>query len=197
MIAGSALLMRYVGTQGDSSNGVVERTWGEGEEGLGNVDQALATAGAATGDASAAGTRMGNAGGNEAADGGSIDRIGGGAARGVSGPKVTVKPKVTAGSGSVDAVSGDENEVRATIRQYLGQLKYCYESLAKADPNLQGRIEIRWAVAAGKVVGSPYVVANTTDSGVLAECVVKKIRRWDFPLDVEGDMSFPFVFQPK
>jgi hypothetical protein len=196
MVAASPLLVKFVGTQGESHNGVVENLWSDAEQGLGDVDDMLSQAAAATADTVAA-TRMGNAGGNEAAEGGEIDRLGGGAAKGVAGPKVVVKPKVTAGSGSVDAVAGSENEVRATVKQYAGQLRYCYESVMKTDPTLEGRVEVRWTVAAGRVVGSPYVIANTTTSGELADCIVKKIRRWDFPADVEGDMSFPFLFQPK
>ncbi|MEZ4235973.1 MAG: AgmX/PglI C-terminal domain-containing protein [Myxococcota bacterium] len=198
LIAGSPLLQGFVGTQGESSNGVVENLWSGAQQGLGDVDKMLSQAGSVTGDTVAnASTRLGSAGGTEAASGGTIDKLGGGKAQGVAGPKVVVKPKVSAGSGTVDAVSGSEGEFRGTIKQYAGQLRYCYESILKTDPTLEGRVEVRWTVQGGKVVGVPYVVANTTGSGELGECVVRKIRRWEFPPDAEGDMSFPFLFQQK
>lgn len=196
LIAGSALLMKYVGTQGDSRNGVVQNLWSDEEQGLGNVDDMLSQASAATGDTVAA-TRMGNAGGKAAASGSGISRIGGGQGGDVAGPKVTVRPTVNAGAGSVDTVSGDENQVTATVKRYAGQLQYCYEKVLKVDPTLEGRVEIGWSVAGGVVRGMPFVIANTTESGELADCVVKKIRRWEFPPDVEGEMSWPFLFRSK
>jgi len=67
----------------------------------------------------------------------------------------------------------------------------------KVDPTLEGRVEVGWAVSAGTVTGAPYIIANTTGNAELADCVMKKIRRWEFPADVEGDVSWPFAFKPK
>ncbi|MEQ1570476.1 MAG: AgmX/PglI C-terminal domain-containing protein, partial [Myxococcota bacterium] len=195
LIAGSTLLLKFVGTRGESRGGVAEDLWGD-DEGLGNVDQALTSAGGATGDAASA-TRTGNAGGNAAATGGEINQIGGGQGGDVAGPRVVVKPKITTGAGSIDTVAGDDNQVKATVTRYQGQLMYCYEKVLKVDTSLQGRIEVSWSVAGGAVTGMPVIISNSTGDAELADCVVKKIRRWVFPPDVEGDMSYPFVFQPK
>lgn len=197
VIAGSAILLKFVGTKGESRGGVVENLWSDDEQGLGDIDSALSQAGGATGDAGEA-MRTGNAGGTSAAAGRGINQIGGGEGGSVAGPKVTVRPRVSAGSGSVDASSGDENQVTATVRKYTGQLQYCYEKVLKVDPTLEGRVEVGWRVQGGLVVGSPFVIANTTGNGELADCVVKKIRRWEFPPDVEGEISaWPFLFQQK
>jgi hypothetical protein len=194
LIKGSALLLKLVGTKGESRGGIAQDLWGE-DEGLGNVDQALSQAAGATGDA-ANGTRTGNAGGNEAVSHG-INQIGGGDGGDVSGPRVTVKPRVSAGTGSVDTVAGDDNQVKGTVTKYSGQLQYCYEKVLKVDTTLEGRIEVSWSVKGGLVTGEPVLVSNTTGNAELADCVVKKIRRWEFPPDVEGDMSWPFLFQQK
>ena len=94
-------------------------------------------------------------------------------------------------------MAGDENQVTATVKRYAGQLQYCYEKELKVDPTLEGRVEVGWEVREGKVSGMPFVIANTTESGSLADCVVKKVRRWQFPEDVEGGMSWPFIFKQK
>ncbi|MEQ1503627.1 MAG: AgmX/PglI C-terminal domain-containing protein [Myxococcota bacterium] len=196
IVAGSAILLKFVGTKGESKGGVVANLWSDEEQGLGDIDSALQGAAGATGDASAA-TRTGNAGGTGAADIGGVGEIGGGQGGSVAGPRVTVKPRVSAGTGSVDTVAGDENQVRATVGRYQGQLQYCYEKEMKVDPTLEGRIEVGWSVSGGLVSSAPYIIANTTGNQALADCVVKKIRRWEFPPDVQGGMSWPFLFKPK
>lgn len=195
IIGGSQLLLKFVGTAGESRGGVVENLWGE-DGGLGNLDQALASASGTTDDAALA-TRAGNAGGNEAARIGAIDQVGGGRGGDVAGPRLVVQPKVSAGSGSVDTVAGDDNQVKSTVDRYSGQLQYCYEKVLKVDPSLDGRIEVQWSVTSGLVTGMPVIISNTTSNAELADCVVKKIRRWEFPKDVQGDMSWPFLFQQK
>jgi hypothetical protein len=194
LINNSKLLLKLIGTTGDSSNGVVANLWSDQEQGLGDVNAALQnTAGATTnaGDA----TRVGNMGGNGAAGIGELGSIGGGQG-GDAAVKVIVKPKVSTGAGSV-AATGDENQVKATVAKFAGQLQYCYEKQLKVVPTLEGRIEVGWSVAGGAVTGKPYVVSNTTNDAELADCVTQKIRRWTFPADVEGDMSYPFLFQLK
>jgi hypothetical protein len=195
IMAGSELLMRLIGTKGESRGGVTQDLWGE-DEGLGNVDRALSEAAGTTTDGTAA-LRTGNAGGNAAAEGGDINQIGGGQGGDVSGPKVTVKPRVSAEAGSIDTVAGDDNQVKTTVTRYAGQLQYCYEKVLKVDTSLEGRIEVSWSVGGGVVTGMPVVITNSTNNAELADCVVKKIRRWEFPPDVEGEMSWPFLFQQK
>jgi hypothetical protein len=197
IIANSALLLKFVGTKGESRGGLVANLWSDEEQGLGGIDQALADAAGATGDASEASTRIGNAGGTGTAELGGITRHGSQDGGDVSGPKVVVKPRVSAGTGDVNASSGDENQVKSTVNRYAGQLLYCYEKVLKVDPTLEGRVEVGWQVSAGVVTGAPYIIANTTSNAELADCVMKKIRRWEFPADVEGDVSWPFAFKPK
>jgi hypothetical protein len=196
MIAKSALLLKLIGTKGESKGGVVENLWSDDEQGLAGIDKALQDAGGGTTDAAAA-TRIGNGGGTGPQDIGGIGGIGGGGTGTVAAVKVTVTPKVSTGTGSVDTVAGDENQVTSTVRKYAGQLQYCYEKVLKVDPTLEGRVEVGWSVGNGVVSGTPYIISNTTENAELADCVVKKIRRWTFPADIEGDMSWPFLFQQK
>lgn len=194
LINNSKLLLKLIGTTGASNNGVVANLWSDQEQGIGDVNSALqSTAGATTnaGDA----TRVGNMGGNGAAGAGELGSIGGGQG-GDANIKVVVKPKVSTAGGSI-ATTGDENQVKATVSKFSGQLQYCYEKQLKVNPSLEGRIEVSWKVAAGAVTGKPTVLANSTGDAELADCVSQKIRRWTFPADVEGDMSYPFLFQLK
>ena len=192
-IVKESALLKILATTGESSGGIVENLWTPEEQGLGDIDKALAEAsGVAT---TTAELRDVNKGGNEAVEV-DVAGIGGGTARDVTGPAVTVKPEVRAESGRIDA-SGDENAVKAVVTKYSGQLTYCYEKRLKAVPTLEGRIEVGWSVAAGEVVGSPYIIYNGTGDPELADCITKKIRRWGFPDDVDGELSWPFAFRAK
>lgn len=196
LIKASPLLLKILGTTGESSAGVVENLWTDEEQGLGDIDKALQETSGVTMSAAEAGLRTGNAGGNDSTDIGDLTGVGGGGAGDVGGPAVKVKPRVTSGSGDIDA-SGDEGAIKGVVTKYSGQLTYCYEKRLKAIPALGGRIEVGWNVSGGAVSGAPYIVQNSTGDAELADCITKKIRRWQFPDDVDGSLTWPFVFQQK
>lgn len=195
-IVQESALLKILATTGESSAGVVQNLWTPEEQGLGDIDAALAEKTVEATVTSSGPRNTADKGGTAAVDV-KIDKVGGGGpTASVDGPSVTVKPEVRAESGSID-VSGDEASVKSVVRRYTGQLTYCYEKRLKAVPTLEGRIEVGWSVSGGSVVGSPYVIFNGTGDAELADCITKKIRRWSFPDDVEGDLSWPFAFQAK
>ncbi|MBX2800302.1 MAG: AgmX/PglI C-terminal domain-containing protein [Myxococcales bacterium] len=192
-IVQESALLKILATTGESSGGVVENLWSPEEQGLGDIDAALAEnvgKGYTTQK-----LRDTEKGGNAAAEV-DVKGIGGGTGGDVSGPAVTVKPRVRAEAGTIDA-SGDENATKSVVQKYSGQLTYCYEKRLKVVPTLEGRIEVGWSVSGGSVVGSPYIIFNGTGDAELADCITKKIRRWSFPQDVDGELSWPFAFQAK
>ena len=98
LLEGSVLL-KMIGTTGEG-RGVVQNLWSPEEQGLGDIDAALAEGGVITPDQ--AQLRNVAKGGNEAADV-ELKGIGGGNGQDVSGPAVTVKPRVRAEAGTIDA----------------------------------------------------------------------------------------------
>lgn len=188
----SKLLINLIGTTGENSQGVVENMWGEGDEGLGDIDGALSEVAGATTEGGPQ-LRTGEGVDGEAAGIGDLGGVEGGKAEVGGGPKVEAKPQVDMGSGSVDEV-GNAGGAKSVVKRNYGQLRYCYERLLRSEASLEGRVEIGWSVYGGAVEGV-YVVSNSTGSSALADCIVKKIERWSFPDDVEGDMSWPFVFR--
>lgn len=187
----SKLLMKIIGTTGDNSRGVVENLWSNEEQGLGDIDAALQATGGVTTDAGEA-LRSGS-GKGERADIGDLGSAGSGTA--VVGTAPVFKTSVSAGEGSLESIEGDRGKVSAVIKSNAGQLKYCYENRLKSVPNLQGRVEVGWSINGGKASGV-YLIANSTGDAELADCIIKKIGRWTFPADSDGDIdSWPFVFQ--
>ena len=189
----SKLLISLIGTTGENSEGVVENMWGEGEEGLGDIDGALTEVSGATTEGGPQ-LRTGEGVDGEAAGIGDLGGVEGGNASVGGGPKVEAKPQVDMGSGTMDDDIGNTGGAKGIVKKNFGQLRYCYERLLRTEATLEGRVEIGWSVYGGAVEGV-YVVSNSTGSSALADCIVKKIERWTFPDDVEGDMSWPFVFR--
>jgi hypothetical protein len=192
------LLAGLIGTTGESANGdVVEDVLGQ--SGLGDVNDALAKAGAMTGDAGAAGYKAGQGGKGDATTIDGIGTLGGTGGAGAGGDVTKLlKPKVTTGSGNVSELTGDQNEVSKVVKTNAGQLRYCYENQLKTNPGLGGRVEIGWTVEENGTTSGVYTINNETGDATLATCIEGKIRRWRFtPGGATGDVSWPFVFTAK
>ncbi len=194
--AAAKLLAGLIGTTGISANGdVVEDVLGQ--SGLGDVNQALANAGAMTGDAGLAGYKAGQGGKGSATNIDGIGGLGAGGGAGAGGDVARLlKPKVNAGTGNVSELTGDQNEVSKVVKTNAGQLRYCYETQLKANPGLGGRVEIGWTVQATGTTSNVYTIVNETGDAELAKCIEGKIRKWRFN-GAEGDVSWPFVFTAK
>ncbi len=196
--AESKLLAALIGTTGEGKTGMeVQDVLGNGNSG--NVDDALRGAVGSTTDAAGAGYKAGAGGRGGAA---TIDEIGGlGGGQGGVGTggaaAATLKVSASAGEGSMEELVGDKATVTKTVRGYAGQVKYCYESRLKAVPGLGGRVEIGWSIEGTGAVSGVYTVSNDTGDAELAKCIEGKIRRWKFPVETEGDVSWPFLLSAK
>ena len=189
----SKLLAGIIGTRGEGSEMTVEDVFADKEGSFQNLQDALQNAGGidvASGD-NIAMKGATDAGGRGDATIEDLKQSGGGSA------KVTkVKAKVRKGSasmGAIDVSSGEAvDKIRAVLRKYSGQIKYCYEQRLRENPNLKGRIAIEVSVNAGKVAGVDIVENTTGDAGV-GTCVSRKVKSWRFPSDVTDDIYLPFA----
>jgi hypothetical protein len=169
-------------------------------------------------DASAAGNNIGQMMGSEASGqvgglagtnlrggGGGVgggQSIGGPAAADVGGntqlakaPEVKVVPKIDLGGADLD-VPANAGPVKTAAAKYKGQLKLCYETELKRNPELEGKVVVEWDIVSG-AAKSVEVASNTTGSDALASCIVGKVRTWRFEGAEDGHSSMPFVFRPE
>ena len=199
IIASSKLLIALIGTTGEGHTGMeVEDVLGR-NQGLEGVSEALKGANGATTDASGEGYKAGAGGKGSAA---TIDEIGGlGGGQGGAGTggaaAAALKVSASAGDGSMEELVGDKASVTKTVRSYAGQIKYCYESRLKSVPGLGGRVEIGWSIEPTGIAAGVYTVSNDTGDAELAKCIEGKIRRWKFPSETQGDVSWPFLLTAK
>ncbi len=193
----NSLLLKMIGTRGESSSGqLTEDLFAEDDGVVKDLDRALAgVSGVEVGssDAMAIKGGSGEGTGREDASIGDLARADGGSAKVGSGPSTNVKGKVV--SGTVDAFGGDPGKVKAAVGRYYGHIRSCYELQLKSNPSLSGRVEVSWTIAGGRAT-SVALEGNTTGDDALGQCIVRKVRSWKFPEELEMDVVFPFILAP-
>jgi hypothetical protein len=186
----SNAVFQMIGTRGlgsGSTNTAFEKDVGQGLKGIANSDVGVTT--------EESGLRKGSGDGNEDVriDGLQQGEVGTGD---VGAVEVKISGTTNVGSGDASEVEGEVALVERTVQAKAGQLNYCYEEQLRSDPDLAGRVEVQWNIAAGRVTAAS-VTSNTTGNDTLAICIVRKVKRWRFGKDVSGPVSWPFVFRKK
>ncbi|MFN3201892.1 MAG: TonB family protein [Bradymonadia bacterium] len=113
------------------------------------------------------------------------------------GPHRPVEPEVVPLKPTVTGPL-EQEEIRKVIRRHREEYKYCYERQLQAQRDLSGKIKVKFAIGAnGKVIGAK-VLESTMNSPEVERCLVKRIRRWQFPAPGGGAtvfVKYPFVFK--
>jgi hypothetical protein len=86
--------------------------------------------------------------------------------------------------------------IKRELKRYIGRLKLCYKQALRGEPNLMGRIDIKFSVGRGRVLEA-FVVKNSTHNDDLAQCVLRKIKGLTFEQMIEADVIYPFIFSLK
>lgn len=90
--------------------------------------------------------------------------------------------------------------VREKIRKDLPKINRCYESALRYEPELSGKVSVRFAVLRKGHVQGLEVVENTTGSPNVERCVARIVEAIRFPSRRTGKsvrFTFPFVFAPQ
>ncbi len=101
-------------------------------------------------------------------------------------------------SGKVKAEAGKSGgrspaSVLAVINSHKAAIEYCYQRALRSNPNLKGKISVRFVIRPDGSVGNVKIVESTMNNASVERCIVSKIRRWrDFgPVDpTKGDAVF-------
>lgn len=110
------------------------------------------------------------------------------------------------GSGGVGLID-EESEIvggldREVIAQYiktqLGQILYCYERQLSANPNLYGKIAVKFTIAGTGMVETQSINDTTLKNISVESCILSKISKWKFPEPKGGTkvlVTYPFLFK--
>ncbi|MEQ1572390.1 MAG: AgmX/PglI C-terminal domain-containing protein, partial [Myxococcota bacterium] len=91
----------------------------------------------------------------------------------------------------------DRNLIQRVIRRYLNQIRYCYERELTRSPGLQGKVVVRFVIAANGAVAASEVRTSTLGSPEVEACVAGRFLRMEFaPIPGGGQVvvNYPFVF---
>lgn len=90
--------------------------------------------------------------------------------------------------------------IQRIVRQNFGRLRLCYENGLRNNPNLAGRVSVRFVIGRdGGVMSTANGGSDLPDAGVVS-CVVSAFHGLQFPQSEEGDsavtVTYPISFAP-
>lgn len=93
--------------------------------------------------------------------------------------------------------SMDKSEIARIMKKHYNQIRYCYQKELNRNPNLYGKITVRFIIGATGGVRSSVVKLSTMKNSNVEQCVNSVIRHIVFPAPNCGGqvhVSYPFVF---
>ena len=115
----------------------------------------------------------------------------------LGGSHVARAPRVRMGATRVSGRLPPE-VIQRIVRQQFGRFRRCYENGLRGDPNLAGRVSVRFMInAEGDVMNVASGGGDLTNSAVVA-CVVRAFQGLRFPAPEGGivTVTYPIVFAP-
>jgi hypothetical protein len=89
----------------------------------------------------------------------------------------------------------DMNQIAAVINKNKGQIIYCYEKGLQAEPELRGRVAMKFVIGANGRIKALNVAQSSLASRTVENCMASKMRSWKFPQPVghvDVDVFYPF-----
>jgi len=191
-------IIKLLGAKADGSGSIAD-VLGKGDV---DRDQEKAFQGVggltvATSDASLRGVKSGTGGSGKVADIGSL-RGAGTIASGNTGSGATEKRVSGVVKSEAPAVDGelDPALVSKEVRARIGAVKACYERALKRNPNLSGKVKVRWTITAAGTVSGVDIADDSMGDSEVSSCIKQLVARWRFPAPSGGsvEVEFPFVF---
>lgn len=88
--------------------------------------------------------------------------------------------------------------IQRVVRQNHGRMRLCYEQGLARNPNLEGRVEVRFLIGSDGRVGSAALGSSTMPDSAVSSCVVSAFYSISFPSPDAGTVrvTYPISFTP-
>lgn len=89
--------------------------------------------------------------------------------------------------------------INATIAKYLSQVRRCYETQLKFNPDLQGLVEVSFMINGTGMLDFSKVNRSTLKNEATEKCITTKMMGWQFPQPKGGvkvPVKYPFMLRP-
>lgn len=136
---------------------------------------------------------------------GSLGRVGTGLGGGSAGSGAGLgtlgtrpRPDVATGNATQQGAL-DKDVIRRVIRRSLSRIRYCYERELLKDPNLAGRVSVRFVIRPDGTVTGVSDGGSSLPSEEAKACVRRAISALVFPRPKGGGVvtvTYPFIFAP-
>jgi TonB family protein len=83
------------------------------------------------------------------------------------------------------------------IHLHTNEVRFCYEQQLIARPDLQGRMAVKFIIAADGAVSAAASASSELHDAAVEQCVLQAVKRWTFPGPDGGGIvvvTYPFVF---
>ncbi|HOX46366.1 MAG TPA: AgmX/PglI C-terminal domain-containing protein [Myxococcota bacterium] len=90
--------------------------------------------------------------------------------------------------------------IRRVIQSHRDQIKYCYSQELTRNPNLNGKVSIKFTISEKGYVTQATVAGTTMNNASVERCLCQKILTWKFPEPKGGGIvivNYPFIFKPE
>ncbi len=106
-------------------------------------------------------------------------------------------PQVRVGASQVSGRLPPE-VIQRIVRQNFGRLRACYEEGLRLNPNLQGRVAVRFVIQRDGTVGTSEDAGSDLPDGAVVACVARSMTALSFPVPEGGiiTVTYPLVFTP-
>jgi TonB family protein len=88
--------------------------------------------------------------------------------------------------------------IRRVVLRNIGQITHCHEQGLAQNPQVEGRVTVRFVIGSDGTVVVSQPVQNVSVASV-GHCIAEAVRRWQFPRP-EGDgvvtVNYPFTLEP-
>ncbi|MES2857528.1 MAG: AgmX/PglI C-terminal domain-containing protein, partial [Bdellovibrionota bacterium] len=95
------------------------------------------------------------------------------------------------GGGNVLALSDDEetlieggldrDAIAEVIKRNLGQIRYCYERQLSSNPDLYGKVLVKFVIGADGILGAQKIDNSTLKSDMVEGCILRRMAGWNPP----------------
>lgn len=97
-----------------------------------------------------------------------------------TGDLVSVGESALVGGGDGTGIVGrNQDDVQGVILQHNNSVQYCYQRELKRNPNLKGKLVVRFSVTPQGTVKNVEVISSTLNNRKVERCVSNRIRRWN------------------
>ena len=98
-----------------------------------------------------------------------------------------------------EIIGGLDREIIAQyIKSQLGQILYCYERQLSANPELFGKVAIKFTISGDGGVETQRIGDSTLKNATVEGCILQRVAKWKFPAPQGGTkvlVTYPFLFK--